>query len=204
MPTFWSVVTCSLRRNPFAPTQPLHHHYSTTTATTKMAARPVPFQELLERIARSRTENRRQGTWSSQSRYGFALAATARRVINSFHSFHLGSRIAESPWRTSRTIRPVWPTGWLTGAPLPPHLPGRGELRRLGCRALSFHGRTVALMCFELGRGKFHLFAARLSDFPEFRTVGSSGQETSDGLWRAVGWSDTGYLLVFVSHTPMD
>lgn len=90
---------------------------------------------------------------------------------------------------------------WLVAqhAPLPASLPlDQKDLRSLGCRTLSFQGRTLTLLCFENGR-EFHLFIARRSDFPQVAPEIKPRLQSTAAGWCAAEWSDMDHVFVLVS-----
>ncbi len=90
-------------------------------------------------------------------------------------------------------------------APLPERLPlDSSELHSLGCRTLSFQGRTVTLICFEHGR-EFHLFVARRADFPRVRVGTKARSSSTANGWSAAEWMDADHVYVLVSDaTPRE
>ncbi len=82
-------------------------------------------------------------------------------------------------------------TGWLQSRHLPtPRLvPSRlAELKKLGCREVSFKGRSVSIICFQ-GGSEFHLFVAKRGGLG-WSVIEPARTVSTHGHWTTAAWSD--------------
>lgn len=87
--------------------------------------------------------------------------------------------------------------------PIPRQLPTEfAHLRALGCRALSFKGRDVSLVCFEREGKEFHVFVARRGELPDER-VDATPRFVTRGALVAASWVDADLQYVVVSDASM-
>ncbi|WP_414664255.1 hypothetical protein [Horticoccus sp. 23ND18S-11] len=87
--------------------------------------------------------------------------------------------------------------------PIPRQLPTEfAHLRALGCRALSFKGRDVSLVCFEREGKEFHVFVARRGELRD-EPVDTTPRFASRGALVAASWVDADLQYVVVSDASM-
>jgi Protein of unknown function (DUF3379) len=94
----------------------------------------------------------------------------------------------------------------LTRSSLP--LPGNikinaDELRRLGCRTVSFAGHDAFEICFERGGNWYHLYAMRVEDFSR-GAADAKSLMTTKGHFTATAWKDAQFAYALVTYDGPD
>jgi len=94
----------------------------------------------------------------------------------------------------------------LTNATVP--LPGNikldaNELRRLGCRTVSFAGHEVFEICFERNGNWYHLYASRVENFSRGAADAKSLVKT-EGHFSTTAWKDGQFAYALVTYDGAD
>lgn len=131
----------------------------------------------------------RRGAESAEG--NFALLAA--RDMAEAHAQHVGFPAGLSALQTTLAQAPVP----LTGA-LPIEV---GELRRKGCRSVTWAGRDVFEVCFRRDGTWYHLYVARRDDF-RVPTGGAVGRVAEHAGFAATTWADAKNVYALVADTP--
>jgi len=76
------------------------------------------------------------------------------------------------------------------------------ELRRMGCRAVTFAGHEVFEFCFQRNGTTYHLYAMRTDELSE-ATLNAKAFLTSQGILNAATWKEAGLAIALVTDEGM-
>ena len=168
-------------------------------------------------LAGSRVSSRKKSSWSRPAWLALAaaiavLAALALRLKPSGHSAQEFAEYALHELATAHDEhnghRPELAElqSRFANASLP--LPGTvkinpDELRRLGCRTVSFASHEVFEICFKRDGIWYHLYAARVQDFSR-GTADPKSLVTTKGHFSATAWKDAEFAYALVTFDGAD